>query len=52
MNSACDWGVSDPLAVPKCLREMKRRQHHEDAITKIAIDNPMAFLSQSPRFRL
>jgi predicted metal-dependent TIM-barrel fold hydrolase len=23
MNSACDWGVSDPLAVPKTALEMK-----------------------------
>ena len=52
MNSACDWGVSDPLAVPKCMQEMKRRQHHQDAITKIAFDNPKTFLSQSPRFHL
>lgn len=26
LNSACDWGVSDPLAVPKTL-EMKKREH-------------------------
>ena len=25
MNSACDWGVSDPLAVPKTVLEMRRR---------------------------
>ncbi len=27
LNSACDWGVSDPLAVPKTALEMKRRGH-------------------------
>ena len=52
MNSACDWGISDPLAVPKCIQEMKRRQHLEPAITKVAFDNPKAFLSQSPNFRI
>ena len=25
MNSACDWGNSVPLAVPKAMQEMKRR---------------------------
>jgi predicted metal-dependent TIM-barrel fold hydrolase len=25
MNSACDWGMSDPLAMPKTALEMKRR---------------------------
>ena len=24
MNSACDWGISDPLAVAKCMQEMKK----------------------------
>jgi predicted metal-dependent TIM-barrel fold hydrolase len=52
MNSACDWGVSDPLAVAKCMQEMKRRQHLEATITKVAFDNPKAFLSQSPNFRI
>ena len=27
LNSACDWGVSDPLAVPKTALEMKKCGH-------------------------
>ena len=27
MNSACDWGVSVPLAVPRAALEMRRRGH-------------------------
>ena len=27
MNSACDWGVSVPLAVPYAALEMRRRGH-------------------------
>lgn len=50
LNSACDWGVSDPLAVPKCIQRMKARGHHGDTVRKVARDNPAAFLSQSPRF--
>jgi predicted metal-dependent TIM-barrel fold hydrolase len=52
MNSACDWGVSDPLAVPKCALEMKKRGHHADAIEHVIYHNPIKFLSQSPRFQL
>ncbi len=51
MNSACDWGISDPLAVPKCLQEMKRRQHNKATIEKVSYANPMAFLGQSKNFR-
>jgi len=52
MNSACDWGISDPMAVPKCAVQMKARQHTVEAITKVIYDNPREFLSQSPKFVL
>ena len=52
MNSACDWGVSDPMAVPKCALEMRRRKYTESQIAKIVYDNPLEFLRQSPRFDL
>lgn len=52
MNSACDWGVSDPLAVPKTALEMKRRGHLADAIGKVIYENPRRFLSQCPKFKL
>jgi uncharacterized protein len=51
MNSACDWGVSDPLAVPKCAQRMKARLHSAEMIEKVVYQNPAAFLSQSPRFK-
>ena len=40
MNSACDWGVSDPLAVPKCALQMKARQHTPEHIERIIYQNP------------
>src|SRR6516225_6524121 len=52
MNSACDWGVSDPLAVPKTALEMKKRGHHADAIEKVVFANPKKFLRQSGKFTL
>jgi predicted metal-dependent TIM-barrel fold hydrolase len=51
MNSACDWGVSDPLAVPKTALEMRRRGHRFDAIDRLVFQNPLKFLGQNPRFR-
>lgn len=52
LNSACDWGVSDPLAVVKCGLEMKRRQHDAAWIEDVLFENPKRFLSQSPNFKL
>lgn len=52
MNSACDWGVSDPLAVPKAGLEMRRRGHTEAVVDRILYQNPISFLSQCPKFRL
>jgi predicted metal-dependent TIM-barrel fold hydrolase len=52
INSAGDWGCSDPLAVPKAMLEMRRRGHTRRAIDAITFDNPRAFLSQSPRFQI
>src|SRR5689334_170584 len=39
MNSACDWGVSDPLAVPRTALEMKKRGHKTEAIEQIVFHN-------------
>lgn len=52
LNSACDWGISDPLAVPKCAIEMKRREHSDALIEKVIYENPKKFLSQSKNFLL
>ena len=50
INSAGDWGPSDPLSVPKCHSEMRRRGHAPSLAEKISLHNPVAFLSQSPAF--
>ncbi|MFW6058737.1 MAG: TatD family hydrolase [Phycisphaeraceae bacterium] len=50
VNSAGDWGPSDPLAVPKCRHEMRMRGHPDTTVQRITYDNPHAFLSQSDRF--
>jgi len=41
-NSACDWGVSDPLAVPKTAVLMAERGIAADAIRKVTYANALA----------
>jgi predicted metal-dependent TIM-barrel fold hydrolase len=50
VNSAGDWGHSDPLAVPEFMFEMRSRGHDEATIRKVVFDNPLAFFSQCVRF--
>ena len=52
INSAGDWGPSDPLAVPKCRVELRARGHTENLIDTISFDNPLTFLSQSGKFAI
>lgn len=49
---ACDWGPSDPIAVPRFAVEMRRRRHEAALIERVIFENPVRFLSQSPRFKV
>ena len=49
---ACDWGPSEPLAVPRFIAEMRRRRHTEDLIQRVVLENPIRFLSQSSKFTI
>src|SRR5205809_67321 len=51
VNSAGDWGKSDPLAVPEFIQELKRRGHAEAAIRKIVYENPLPFWRQCARWQ-
>jgi predicted metal-dependent TIM-barrel fold hydrolase len=42
VDSACDWGVSDPLAVPKTAALMAERGIASEAIRKVTYDNALA----------
>jgi predicted metal-dependent TIM-barrel fold hydrolase len=43
VNSACDWGPSDPLSVPKTILEMRRRGFSEEEIETVVWTNPCRF---------
>ena len=49
---ACDWGPSDPIAVPRFALEMRRRKLPEDLIHRVGFENPIRFLSQSGKFKV
>jgi hypothetical protein len=49
INSAADWGVSDPLKVPKTVAAMLDAGIDESAIETIVWRNPITFFSQSGR---
>lgn len=51
MNSACDWGVSVPLAVPYAALEMRRRGWMAKDVDEVIYGNPIRFMSQSPKFK-
>ena len=52
INSAADWGISDPLKVPKTVAAMRAAGIAEDAIETIVWRNPLAFFAQSGRLTL
>ena len=52
INSACDWGVSDPLKVSKTVAAMQAAGIDDDEIDKVVWRNPLEFFGQSGRLIL
>ena len=42
LNSACDWGISDPLSVPKAALEMRRRDMTMNILMTLFIRTPLS----------
>ena len=49
VNSAADWGKSDPLKVPKTAEAMRGAGFADEAIETVVWHNPVAFFAQSGR---
>jgi len=49
INSAADWGKSDPLKVPKTAQAMLAAGLSEATVTRVCWDNPRDFFAQSGR---
>ncbi|HXI11287.1 MAG TPA: TatD family hydrolase [Thermoanaerobaculia bacterium] len=52
INSAADWGISDPLKVPKTIDVMRRSGIAEEVIEQIVWHNPLTFFAQSGRVNI
>jgi len=52
VNSAADWGRSDPLKVPKTGAEMHKAGFSDADIEKVLFENPINFFAQSGRISL
>lgn len=50
VNSAGDWGPSNPMNVPDFIRTMRARGHNDAEIQRVVYDNPLAFFAQSRGF--
>jgi predicted metal-dependent TIM-barrel fold hydrolase len=52
INSAADWGVSDPLKVPRTVQAMRAAGISESTVETICWTNPLRFFAQSQRLDL
>ncbi|MEE9346398.1 MAG: TatD family hydrolase [Methylococcales bacterium] len=52
VNSAADWGVSDPLKVPKTGAAMREAGFEDAVISQVLFENPIAFYAQSGKISL
>ncbi|HEY4278849.1 MAG TPA: TatD family hydrolase [Conexibacter sp.] len=52
VNSAADWGRSDPLKVPKTAQAMLDAGFPDEDVERLVWDNPLAFFGQSGRVEL
>lgn len=50
VNSAADWGISDPLSVPLTAREMRKNRCKSEDIDKVTFYNAFEFFKQSKNF--
>ncbi len=50
INSSADWGISDPLSVPKTALEMESSGFTNQEIEKVLFSNPDSFFKQSANY--
>jgi hypothetical protein len=51
VNSAADWGPSDPLMITHTIHELRSRGAKEPDLQRLVWDNPWTFFAQSKRLR-
>lgn len=51
VSGSADWGISDPLSLPKVMDQMRSDGHPEETIQKLAFEHPNAFYSQCEKWQ-
>lgn len=51
VNGSADWGVSDPLSLPKTIEFLRHDGHDGQTLRMLCHDNADAFYRQSPRWK-
>ncbi len=51
INSSADWGISDPLSVPKTALQMETDGFSKNEIEKVLFHNPNNFFKKSKNFK-
>ena len=51
INGSADWGISDPLSLPKVVKFMKKDGHSPKTINDLVRNNAMAFYGHSPKWK-
>jgi len=52
INTAADWGESDPLNIVKTSLAMRKRGYSDSAIKQVVWDNPLQFYGQSGKLNI
>ena len=51
VNGSADWGISDPLSLPKVIACLRADSHGEETIRMIVFENAMSFYGHSPNWK-
>ncbi|MDN3511469.1 MAG: TatD family hydrolase [Candidatus Jettenia sp.] len=51
INGSADWGVSDPLSLPKTIEFLRNDGYREETLKRLFHDNAHEFYSQSPKWK-
>lgn len=50
VNSAGDWGPSNPMNTPDFIRTMRSRGHSDDTVSEVVAKNPLRFFARAKGF--
>ncbi|MCY2931968.1 MAG: TatD family hydrolase [Planctomycetota bacterium] len=51
VSGSADWGISDPVSLPKVINYMRTDGHDDATIQRLVFENANAFYRQSPRWK-